>query len=60
MINKDIKRFNDKRQKHGYWVIYYLNGNLRHRGNFINGKLSGYWEEYSTNGELMAKEYFIL
>jgi antitoxin component YwqK of YwqJK toxin-antitoxin module len=35
---KQIKQINSQGQKHGYWEEYFNNGQLRYKGNFINGK----------------------
>ena len=56
---KHIKPINNKGEPHGYWEVYFSNGNLWYKGNFINRKQHGYWEFYLTNNELKSKEYFI-
>jgi len=43
---KDIKPVNSAGQPHGYWEVYYLNGTLRYKGNYLNGQAHGYWESY--------------
>ena len=60
MIKQDIKPVNDKGERHGYWIIYYLNGNLWYKGYYINGKQSALCELYSFDGTLLIKRYFIL
>jgi antitoxin component YwqK of YwqJK toxin-antitoxin module len=40
---KDIKSYNDKGKKHGLWEVYWSNGQLRFKGNYINGQRIGYW-----------------
>jgi antitoxin component YwqK of YwqJK toxin-antitoxin module len=57
-INPNIKfvgEFDENNQKTGYWEEYYSNGNLRRKGNYLNGKRDGYWEEYWFNGNLSSK-----
>ncbi len=40
-------------------MLYYPNGQLRYKGNFVNGKQHGYWEWYNYNGQLKEKTYYI-
>ena len=53
-----INLYNEKGEKHGYWEIYYDNGKLYSKGNYVNGKEHGYWEVYWYNGELYYKGYY--
>jgi antitoxin component YwqK of YwqJK toxin-antitoxin module len=55
----DIKPLNENNQPHGYWEYYYYNGQLRSKGNYVNGKAHGYWEWYRYNGQLRYKTYYI-
>jgi antitoxin component YwqK of YwqJK toxin-antitoxin module len=59
MKTKDIRPYNDKGERHGYWEYYYLNGNLWYKGNYVNGNRHGYWEWYHDNGQLDSKIYYI-
>jgi antitoxin component YwqK of YwqJK toxin-antitoxin module len=52
---KDIKQFNEKGNRHGYWEIYWPNGNLMLKGHYNNGTRHGYWEVYYHNGGLWYK-----
>ena len=55
-----MNKRNEQGQRHGPWETYYLNGNLRYKGNFINGKRHGLCENYGwSNGELEEIEYYI-
>ena len=45
MINKIIRPYNDKGQRHGYWE-YYFGRNLRYKCFFHNDKEVGYEEYY--------------
>jgi antitoxin component YwqK of YwqJK toxin-antitoxin module len=56
---KFVGSFDDNNLKTGYWELYYSNGNLRRKGNYINGKEDGYWESYWSNGKIMYKENYI-
>ena len=38
--------------------IYYENGQLRAKGNYIDGKEDGLWESYYDTGQLMTKEIY--
>jgi len=44
-LNADNKRM-------GYWEIYWPNGKLYSKGEYINDKETGPWEYYHDNGEL--------
>lgn len=57
-MKKDITPTNDKGEPHGYWEIYYTNGQLWYIGNFVNRREHGYWEEYYPDGELIYKGYY--
>jgi antitoxin component YwqK of YwqJK toxin-antitoxin module len=43
----------------GYWEIYYSNGQLECKGNYVNSKAHGYWEEYYDNGQLYFKGNYV-
>ncbi len=59
MKTKDIRPYNDKGERHGYWESYYSNGQLGYKGNYVNGIKHGYWESYHYNGKLINKTYYI-
>jgi antitoxin component YwqK of YwqJK toxin-antitoxin module len=59
MKTKDISSYNDQGEAHGYWEVYWNNGQLLYKGNYINGKEHGYWEWYYDNGKLNTKIYYI-
>jgi len=44
-----------KGKKHGPWVSYHENGQLRDKGTYKNGKMDGPWVEYYKNGQLWIK-----
>jgi len=46
-MNEDIKTYDDKKRRHGYWELYdERNVKLMYKCFFINGKISGYDEDY--------------
>ena len=49
---------NEKGQPHGYWEVYYENGNLAYKGHHINGKRNGSWEFYKPDGELTTQIFY--
>ena len=57
---KNIKPYNNKNQRHGYWEVYLPNGKLYYKGNYINNEQIGYWEIYEDNSKITCKEYHIL
>jgi antitoxin component YwqK of YwqJK toxin-antitoxin module len=42
----------------GKWENYYLNGNLKSKGEYKDGKKFGKWTYYFTNGEVEQEGYF--
>jgi antitoxin component YwqK of YwqJK toxin-antitoxin module len=58
-MKKDKMPTNNQDQPHGYWESYWSNGQLRYKGNYINGKEDGYWEVYHSNGQLRYKGNYI-
>ncbi len=51
--------YNDKGQRHGYWELYWLNGNPWCRGSYINNAATGYWEWYDDKGEFFEKQFYL-
>jgi len=49
---KNITPKNNKGQAHGFWEIYFPDGKLWNKGNFVNGEKHGYWEWYQSNGKI--------
>jgi len=41
-----MNQHNAKHKKHGHWEEYYVNGDLRYKGLYINNKESGFWIYY--------------
>jgi len=58
-MNKDLIPKNHKGQRHGYWEVYWSNGELWRKCVFINGKLNGVFESYSYDGKLRYKNYHL-
>ena len=53
-----INLYNEKGERHGVWEDYYDNGQLRYRGNYVNGIEHGICESYYSSGQLCyRKEY---
>ena len=57
--NETINKFNADGNRDGWWEIYYSNGQLNYKGNYINGKFDGWWESYHPNGQLCSKGNYI-
>lgn len=55
----DIKSYNDKGKPHGYWEVYWYNGNIHYKGMYHNGKEVGYWFESSSAAASTMKTYYI-
>ena len=57
-MKKNIKPKNDKGQRHGYWEVYFDNGELWYKCVYINGELNGFEEWYSC-GKITEKRYYL-
>jgi antitoxin component YwqK of YwqJK toxin-antitoxin module len=57
MQNKTPK--NEQGNRHGYWKIYWDNGQLSHKGSYINGTRFGCHEDYYYDGRLYYKGNYI-
>lgn len=53
-----MNEYNDKGERHGPWV-FYLNGKLGYKTNYVNGKRHGLCEDYYYNGNLSFKGNYI-
>ena len=51
-------QYNDKRERIGYWEVYWDSGNPWYKGNYDNGIQDGYWEFYIEN-KVYKEAYFI-
>jgi len=56
-MNKDIKPRNTKGEPHGYWEVYWSNGNLMYKCFYHNEKRIGYEEYYDYNDSKLTKRY---
>jgi antitoxin component YwqK of YwqJK toxin-antitoxin module len=56
---QDKRPLNEENKAHGYWEIYYPNGQLQFKGLFVNGDLNGPCESYSEDGSLTLKCNFL-
>ena len=59
MSNKNIEPRNNKKKAHGLWKVYHPNGQLKYKGNYVNGYQDGYWEVYYSNGKLWHKGNYV-
>ena len=55
---QDKQPYNEKGEAHGYWELYWENGQLLYKINYINGKQHGLWELYWIDGNLRDKRYY--
>jgi antitoxin component YwqK of YwqJK toxin-antitoxin module len=59
-VSRKKNQYNADCKQHGYWVIYWFNGKLRYKGNYVNGEKHGYWQRYYySNGKLKSKNYYL-
>ncbi len=54
-----IKPRNAKGEAHGFWELYFDNGKLFYKGNFINGKEDGWFKENHLSGKTDMRGYHI-
>lgn len=45
---------------HGMSSVWYRNGNLEHKGKYINNLKTGYWLYHSNDNQPIKKQYFII
>lgn len=58
-MKKDINQYDSQKLPHGIWEVYYEDGALCWKDNYLHGKLHGICEEYNPNGTLYSrKSYF--
>jgi antitoxin component YwqK of YwqJK toxin-antitoxin module len=50
--------FNDLGQKHGKWLIWDINSQLRAQMLYKNGIRKGKWEIYDEHGKLTIRRYY--
>ena len=36
-------QYNDKNQKHDFWISYYSDGSIWYKGQYVNGFKHGHW-----------------
>ena len=58
MKKKDIKTYNNKGQRHGYWEVYVDNGDLWIKCVYVNNNINGVFESY-WEGKLSTKNYHL-
>ena len=44
---------------HGLYLSYYSNGQLKNKGQNIDGKKDGYWKIWDENGKILREGYFV-
>jgi len=58
--DKDIMPRNTNGHRHGYWEVYWWNGDLRYKCVFNNGDGIGYEELYNyLDGKLKVKGFYL-
>jgi antitoxin component YwqK of YwqJK toxin-antitoxin module len=55
---KEINQFNADGKRDGLWEDYYFSGQLRWKGNYINGKRNGLRETYNNN-KLIESNFYV-
>ena len=54
-----INQYDPEGNKTGYWELYWDNGKLHSKGNYINGIEDGPWKTYHENGQLQRNGSYI-
>jgi hypothetical protein len=57
-MNKSIRPHNNKCQRHGYWEVYWQNGNLWFKAHYINDVAFGYRVSNNTQGTVFRETYY--
>lgn len=55
-----IVQSNKFNKENGMYASYYDNGNIREKGNYVNGSKNGEWIEYRENGQIKKKENYVI
>jgi len=55
---RNIQPRNNKERKHGYWEMYWSNGMLFYKCNYVNGLELGFDETYQLNGTINYIAYY--
>lgn len=56
---KKVNKVDSRGIRQGYWEHYYLNGQLRSKGSYVDGKREGYWGFYYDDGVLESKGRYV-
>ena len=56
--SQEINKLDDNGEKTGLWVKKYINGNIRYKGQFKDGRAQGIFLYYYESGELRAEKNF--
>jgi len=57
--DKNIRQYNAKGERHGYWEGYFYNGKLWFKCVYNNGIRIGYCEDYYYIGKLTEKIFYL-
>lgn len=52
-------KLNSEGNREGLWVVYWRNGNLWHKGSYLNGKEVGFNVRYWASGKLMSRGFYV-
>ncbi len=59
-MRDNICPFNESNQPHGYWKLFYPNGNIWYEGLYVNGKEQGLWVFiWDEEGKNIDIDYYI-
>jgi antitoxin component YwqK of YwqJK toxin-antitoxin module len=57
-MQDDLIQYNAEGKKHGNWEVYWDNGQLKYKGEYIHDKLNGPWIGYHKDGRLWYKQTY--
>lgn len=58
-MKKKIEPQNNKGEAHGFWVIYWTNGNEMAKGHFNRNNQVGYWKHTNPDVTYILHRYII-
>lgn len=58
-IIESVEEMKSTTHENGEWVEFYENGQIRAKGNFVNGKKNGEWIVYYTDGSVYIKGHYL-
>ena len=55
-MQDNLNQYDAQCRRHGHWEVYFDNGQLWYRGEYIHGKIHGLWIVCREDGSLCSKQ----